>query len=138
MLTPTGYPPPQHSSRHRPQHTQHTASTAATSRCPQGGVVLVHLFIANCRFVLPPRCLPHLLTMTRIPLFPSLPLPSAGPVHLRPGALFLPAKEHIFSFSHNFDFVSPHPLPHPPHPYPPHPLPILRSLTPSSRRAPFG
>jgi len=36
MLTPTGYPPPQHSSRHGTQHTQHTASTAATPRYPQG------------------------------------------------------------------------------------------------------
>ena len=37
MLTPTGYPPPPHSSRHGPQHTQHTASTAATPCYPQGG-----------------------------------------------------------------------------------------------------
>jgi len=37
MLTPTVYPPPPpHSSRHGPQHTQHTASTAATPWCPQG------------------------------------------------------------------------------------------------------
>jgi len=36
MLTPEGYPPPQHSSRHGPQRTQHTASTAATPRYPQG------------------------------------------------------------------------------------------------------
>jgi len=36
MLTPTGYPPLQHSSRHGPQRTQHTASTAATPRYPQG------------------------------------------------------------------------------------------------------
>jgi len=36
MLTPTGCPPPQHSSRHGPQHTQHTASTAATPHYPQG------------------------------------------------------------------------------------------------------
>ena len=36
MLTPTGYPPPKHSSRHGPQHTQHTVSTAATPRCSQG------------------------------------------------------------------------------------------------------
>jgi len=35
MLTPTGYPP-QHSNRHGPQRTQHTASTAATPRSPQG------------------------------------------------------------------------------------------------------
>ena len=26
FLTPTGYPPPQHSNRHRLQRTQHTAS----------------------------------------------------------------------------------------------------------------
>jgi len=32
MLTPTGHPP----SRHGPQHTQHTASTAATPRYPTG------------------------------------------------------------------------------------------------------
>ena len=38
MLTPTGYPPSQHSSRHDPQHTQHTASTAATPRYPQARV----------------------------------------------------------------------------------------------------
>jgi len=36
ILTPTGYSPPQHSSRHGPQRTQHTASTAATPRYPQG------------------------------------------------------------------------------------------------------
>jgi len=36
MLTPAGYPPPQHSSRHGPQRTQHTASTAATPRYPKG------------------------------------------------------------------------------------------------------
>jgi len=36
MLPPPGYPPPQHSSRHGPQRTQHTASTAATPRYPQG------------------------------------------------------------------------------------------------------
>ena len=35
MLTPTGYPP-QYSSRHGPQRTQHTASTATTPRYPQG------------------------------------------------------------------------------------------------------
>ena len=35
MLTPAGYPPT-HSSRHGPQHTQHTASTAATPRYLQG------------------------------------------------------------------------------------------------------
>ena len=35
-LPPQGTPPPQHSSRHGQQHTQHTASTAATSRYPQG------------------------------------------------------------------------------------------------------
>jgi len=35
MLSPTGYPPT-HSSRHGPQRTQHTASTAATPRYPQG------------------------------------------------------------------------------------------------------
>ena len=32
MLTPTGYPPSQHSSRHGPQHTQHTASTVRPHR----------------------------------------------------------------------------------------------------------
>ena len=36
MLTPTGYPPLLHSSRHGSQRTQHTASTAATPRYPQG------------------------------------------------------------------------------------------------------
>jgi len=37
LLTPTGYtPPPQHSSRHGPRRTQHTASTAAVPRYPQG------------------------------------------------------------------------------------------------------
>jgi len=37
MLSPTGYPSPHtHSSRHGPQPTQHTASTAATPRYPQG------------------------------------------------------------------------------------------------------
>jgi len=36
-LPPQGTPPlPQHSSRHGPLHTQHTASTAATPRYPQG------------------------------------------------------------------------------------------------------
>jgi len=35
-LPPQGTPPPQHSSRHGPQRTQHTASTAATPRYPQG------------------------------------------------------------------------------------------------------
>jgi len=34
-LPPQGTPSP-HSSRHDPQHTQHTASTAATPHCPQG------------------------------------------------------------------------------------------------------
>jgi len=33
---PHRVPPPQHSSRHDPQHTQHIASTAATPRYPQG------------------------------------------------------------------------------------------------------
>jgi len=36
MLTPTGYPPPQHSGRRGPQRTQHTTSTAATPRYPPG------------------------------------------------------------------------------------------------------
>jgi len=36
MLTPTGTPPPRHSSRHGPQHTQHTAITAATPTYPKG------------------------------------------------------------------------------------------------------
>jgi len=35
-LPPQGTPPPKHSSRHGPQRTQHTASTAATPRYPQG------------------------------------------------------------------------------------------------------
>ena len=35
-LPPQGTPPPQHSSRHGPQHTQHTVSTAATPRYPRG------------------------------------------------------------------------------------------------------
>jgi len=34
-LPPQGTPPP-HSSRYGPQHTQHTASTAATPHYPQG------------------------------------------------------------------------------------------------------
>ena len=36
MLTPTGYPPHTHGSRHGPQRTQHTTSTVATPRYPQG------------------------------------------------------------------------------------------------------
>jgi len=35
-LPPQGTPPHTHSSRHGPQHTQHTASTEATPRYPQG------------------------------------------------------------------------------------------------------
>jgi len=38
MLTPKGYPPLQHSSRHGPQRTQHTASTATIPRYPQGRI----------------------------------------------------------------------------------------------------
>jgi len=34
MLSPTGYPPPQHSSRHGPQHTKHTASTYGHTALP--------------------------------------------------------------------------------------------------------